>query len=107
MIPNFRDHAANERTFLAWVRTAIAVVAFGLAFSRLGTPAVQSPWADVALLLSGGFVVLVAFIRMRHVRAKITANKPFDDDALATDALLTILVASLFAMLLVFAIHIG
>ncbi len=29
MIKNFRDHSANERTFLAWVRTAIAVMAFG------------------------------------------------------------------------------
>ena len=29
MIKNFTDHAANERTFLAWVRTAIAVMAFG------------------------------------------------------------------------------
>ena len=29
MIRNFSDHAANERTFLAWVRTAIAVMAFG------------------------------------------------------------------------------
>jgi putative membrane protein len=29
MIINFSDHSANERTFLAWVRTAIAVMAFG------------------------------------------------------------------------------
>jgi putative membrane protein len=29
MIRNFSDHSANERTFLAWVRTAIAVMAFG------------------------------------------------------------------------------
>lgn len=29
MIKNFSDHAANERTFLAWVRTAIAIMAFG------------------------------------------------------------------------------
>jgi inner membrane protein YidH len=29
MIKNFSDHAANERTFLAGVRTAIAVMAFG------------------------------------------------------------------------------
>jgi putative membrane protein len=29
MIKNFTDHSANERTFLAWVRTAIAVMAFG------------------------------------------------------------------------------
>src|SRR5450755_3475709 len=29
MIKNFGDHSSNERTFLAWVRTAIAVMAFG------------------------------------------------------------------------------
>ena len=29
MIKNFGDNSANERTFLAWVRTAIAVKAFG------------------------------------------------------------------------------
>ena len=29
MIPHFTDHAANERTYLAWVRTAISVMAFG------------------------------------------------------------------------------
>lgn len=29
MIRNFSDHANNERTFLAWVRTAIAIMAFG------------------------------------------------------------------------------
>jgi putative membrane protein len=34
MIKNFTDHAANERTFLAWVRTAIAVMAFGFLIER-------------------------------------------------------------------------
>ena len=29
MIQQFADHAANERTFLAWIRTAIAIMAFG------------------------------------------------------------------------------
>jgi putative membrane protein len=29
MIERYNDHAANERTFLAWVRTAIAIMAFG------------------------------------------------------------------------------
>jgi putative membrane protein len=29
MIANYRDHAANERTFLAWVRTGLAIAAFG------------------------------------------------------------------------------
>jgi len=34
MIRNFSDHSANERTFLAWVRTAIAVMAFGFLVER-------------------------------------------------------------------------
>ena len=34
MIQNYRDHAANERTFLAWVRTAIALMAFGFVIER-------------------------------------------------------------------------
>lgn len=29
MIEHYTDHAANERTFLAWMRTAIAIMAFG------------------------------------------------------------------------------
>jgi len=28
------DHLANERTFLAWVRTGVAVVVFGFAIGR-------------------------------------------------------------------------
>src|ERR1700745_1025041 len=34
MIRGFSDHAANERTFLAWVRTAIAVIAFGFVIEK-------------------------------------------------------------------------
>jgi putative membrane protein len=29
MIAHYTDHAANERTFLAWIRTGLAVAAFG------------------------------------------------------------------------------
>lgn len=29
MKKNFGDHSANERTFLAWIRTGIAIMAFG------------------------------------------------------------------------------
>jgi putative membrane protein len=34
MIPHFSDHAANERTYLAWLRTAIAIIAFGFLIER-------------------------------------------------------------------------
>lgn len=31
-----REHQANERTFLAWLRTAIALISFGFAIARFG-----------------------------------------------------------------------
>ena len=34
MISGYSDHSANERTFLAWVRTGIAVIAFGFVIEK-------------------------------------------------------------------------
>jgi putative membrane protein len=38
MIRGYGDHAANERTFLAWLRTSIAVVALSLPHFGAGSP---------------------------------------------------------------------
>src|SRR5260370_26263654 len=35
MIANYTNHAANERTFLAWMRTGLAVAAFGFFLAKL------------------------------------------------------------------------
>jgi putative membrane protein len=34
MIRNYSDHAANERTFLAWQRTGLSIAAFGFVIQR-------------------------------------------------------------------------
>jgi uncharacterized membrane protein YidH (DUF202 family) len=34
VISGYSDHAANERTFLAWVRTGIATIAFGFVVEK-------------------------------------------------------------------------
>ena len=52
MIKNFSDHAANERTFLAWVRTAIAVMAFGFLIEKF----------DVFLAIAGSSLTNHAFV---------------------------------------------
>ncbi|MBD2090122.1 DUF202 domain-containing protein [Microcoleus sp. FACHB-1515] len=31
-----REHQANERTYLAWLRTSISLIAFGFAIARFG-----------------------------------------------------------------------
>jgi uncharacterized membrane protein YidH (DUF202 family) len=54
-IRNYTDHAANERTLLAWVRTSIAaVIGFGFLVQRLDVAL-----AILLLLLRAGLVAYV------------------------------------------------
>jgi len=61
--PDYRFTLANERTFLAWIRTALALLAGGLACAQflppLPIPHLREGIA-VALLLLGGVVALRA-----------------------------------------------
>lgn len=106
MPTNYNEHAANERTFLAWVRTAIAVVGFGLAAARLNDQP-TSPWSEIALLVAGGVVVLLSYIRMQVQRRRINGQPQLDDQAEPVDLLLLALVFSLFALMIIFALHIS
>lgn len=48
--PDYRFTLANERTFLAWLRTALALLAAGIAVQQLGEP-LRPAWARAALSL--------------------------------------------------------
>ncbi len=104
MIPHYVDHSANERTFLTWVRTSIGVVGFGIAAGRIdGNPDV---WSERILLGSGAGLILLAFVRMRLLRAKIIAEEVNSDDGLLYDILFLGVVTLLFVMLGAFAFHV-
>jgi len=75
MINRFSDHAANERTYLAWIRTAIAIMAFGFvvekfdlflkylghSISSKGEHIVGSAYAEI-VGLSFIFISIIIFI---------------------------------------------
>lgn len=48
--PDYRFTLANERTFLAWLRTALALLAAGVAVHQLGEP-LRPAWARTAISL--------------------------------------------------------
>jgi putative membrane protein len=79
-----REHQANERTFLAWLRTSIALVAFGFAIARfslflrqlqaaVGQPAPQMhPWLNsenlgIVFVIFGIVTILLAAWRYNQV----------------------------------------
>lgn len=75
-----RTHLANERTFLAWFRTGITLVALGLAAAQfLGSDAPDGPPLVHALatvvVVTGGFVVAVGMTRYREGRRRIDAEE--------------------------------
>jgi inner membrane protein YidH len=61
--PDYRFSLANERTFLAWVRTGLALIAGGLAIAQF-LPELRIPYLRealaIALLALGGAVALRA-----------------------------------------------
>jgi putative membrane protein len=93
VIPRFSDHAANERTYLAWVRTAIAVMAFGFLVERFDlfiTYASQSSsraahrlhmhlrtteWVGLLLIVFGAMIILLASARFLRNRRDIALER--------------------------------
>jgi putative membrane protein len=95
MIRGYSDHAANERTFLAWVRTGIAVIAFGFVIEKfnlfvLTIAAASAPDAELRLRLerlSGslgrydGFALILVGIALIAVGARrfVRTSRMLDD----------------------------
>lgn len=106
MIKNYNDHAANERTFLSWVRTAMAVVGFGLAAGRLSGRH-GSAETEIGLLVAGGLVILLAYVRSRKLSKRIDAEATELDDPPYADIILMSMIGALFLLMAFFAMNVG
>ncbi|HWE75359.1 MAG TPA: DUF202 domain-containing protein [Stellaceae bacterium] len=117
MIRNFSDHAANERTFLAWTRTGLAVIAFGfviekfnvmveavantasaaaaqkLLIERLAAP--LGRYDGMALILVGIGLIIIAGIRYAHTARLIDRQEFVVAGSGRTEMLLTVILALL------------
>ena len=73
-----RDHMANERTWLAWVRTAANVMIVGLAVARFGTggdPDAYSLGAGALLVAVGGTGLLYGTARYRDTNRELEGGR--------------------------------
>lgn len=103
MIDKFQDHASNERTYLAWIRTAIAIAGFGVLIEKLpSTP--DNTWAGLALVSLSAALVLLASWRFLVIRKQITADRldraSFGRIEVLFAAILAVLLLTVFVFLL-------
>jgi len=91
MIDHYRDHAANERTYLAWVRTGITVMVLGFIVEKfeIFLASLQGLLADkvhvvvqsrgpelvsLALVSVGVLVIVAGAVRFFRVKSRLCAG---------------------------------
>ena len=116
--PHVRDrrvHMANERTFLAWVRTSISIMAFGFVvekfslfvkqlsyyLGREATPPAPgySSILGVILVALGAAIGLLAFVRYRSVERQIEEDTYAPSKVLSVLLALSVIVIGIFLVL--------
>ena len=128
MIGGYSDHAANERTFLAWVRTGIAVIAFGfliekfnlflltMAAAGLGNEVHRSQLAvlsgrigrydGLVLILGGAGLVVLATLRFMRTTRMLDDAQTHSASGVRTELILSavlLLVVTSYSLYLAFS----
>ncbi len=99
--PDVRFSLANERTFLAWARTCLAMVATGLVLARvLADGDDLTVAAGVALIVLGSTLGLLAYRNYLRNDEAIRMRKPLVRSMLPLVLVVTIAVASIVAIAL-------
>jgi len=113
------DHLANERTFLAWIRTGLATITFGFVVERFGLllrelgfkgnttviPYHLSSFFGVSLTILGVIVMIVALLGFLHNRRTIDEER-FHPSA-SFPIILTILASLIGALLAIYLLLTG
>ncbi len=111
-----RDHLANTRTFLAWMRLALTLVAVGYTVDKFGVVTARAQGRPslpeggdrttaLALVVAGGILANLAFARF------LLQRRVIDGPALRSRALLDVTLlafgAVLSALVVLFVLHLG
>jgi putative membrane protein len=109
------DYLANERTFLAWIRTSIALMGFGFVIVKfalfirqitiaLGEEAIvptkgYSAIIGIIMVALGALMAMIAYIRYRNIEKQLTNNSYFPSRWLSILVTLSIVIGAVLLVL--------
>lgn len=108
-----RTHLANERTFLAWIRTAIAIMAFGFLVAKLSLltrllsethPEAATFQSDIPLYLGAGTIAIGGLLGIFAIIRHYEIRRQIDQDTFKPSILLDIMVVLILLMISVFVV---
>ncbi|MGA7919900.1 MAG: DUF202 domain-containing protein [Candidatus Acidiferrales bacterium] len=111
------DHLANERTFLAWIRTSISIIVFGFVVAKfgitlrefLGVQGSAQHESGMSLAIGVGFMVMGIFMALVSLLRYRTTMKQLNEDnfqpAGAIVTVLAVLAAPVGVILVVYLIY--
>ena len=117
MIKHYTDHAANERTYLAWIRTSIAIMGFGFIIEKFEIyisqiaigienekhlqASLSAELVGLGLFLIGIFIIVIATWRFFMFKEAIDAEDTIPYSVKKTTIILSVLI-TLMALFLFF-----
>lgn len=109
------DYLANERTFLAWIRTSIALMGFGFVIVKFavfirqaalmtnGNVALvenrSSAVTGIVMVALGAIMATVAYIRYRSIERQLNENSFFPSKWLSVLVTLSLVIGSILLVI--------
>jgi putative membrane protein len=106
--PDPRFTLANERTFLAWIRTSLALIAGGVALAELGArmgPSLIRLSLSVAPVVAGTGLSLLAFLHWRRCQRALRSGEPLPPPRFAIGLTALVMTAGIVLSLVLLTRH--
>jgi putative membrane protein len=100
-ITNARDHLANERTYLAWIRTSLSITALGLAVVKFSVFENYSNIVGIILVGLGMLTAILPFMGYKNSEKQL--NKGYYKHS---SLFVTILTGCIFLVSLLLLVYI-